>query len=379
MEQGGATFQHWLYLQECLKYKKLRASHGTGYPEAEQRRTLLSKLRTLIGTYYEAQLYIRESFTKTGVKKVLMRNEREMIGNCLQDIEAFVMGIRKSQVAFTILAESITNTTANLDLLVESFALSFFDDLINPHSSERDLLQAVHELARLEFSRCTHITTIFQENSASMLSKVLVFYTKRKAQTKYLKLLFKKPMAKLAAEYTEDWMLDLKSIQQLIENRMTRAASYDDVYGLMEFKGLIDSEIDPIEFLAQSEVKSLVTHFSDQICLYSQLILDSIYTNLKVMPIGLRRVCKILSDLSRATGLYSEERRNVMLGTLLFMMWWLPAIIRSEETGLFQTFHIHGIKKNVSLIANVIKKVFRGEFFTLPQYAEVNLFIERHM
>lgn len=349
------------------------------YLEAEQRRSLLDKLRTLLANYYEFQLSIRESFTKAGIKKVLDRNPRETMGSAFPEVEAFVLGLRNSQTAFKILVERITPATTNVDLLVESFAFSFFDDLVNPHNSERELLQAIHELARLEFSRRTHITTMFQENSASMLSKMLVFYTKRKAQAKYLKLLFKKPLAKLAAEYAEDWVLDLKGVQMMMESRPAKSGSMDDFYAHKYTKAAADLDIDPCEFLEQPEVKSLVSHFCQQVCTYAQLLLDSIYSNLKAMPNGLRGVCKVLSDLSKATGLYTEEMRNVMLGTLLFMMWWLPAIIRSEENGLLQTFHIGGIKKNIILVSNVIKKVFRGELFPLPQYAEINQFISLHM
>jgi len=379
MELGGATFQHWLYLQECLKFEKLHASHGIPYPETEQRRSLLDKLRTLLANFYEVQLNIRESFTKSGVKKVLERNPRETLGNAFPDIEAFVLGLRNSHTAFTILVDSINPATTNVDLLVESFAFSFFDDLVNPHSSERELLQAINELARLEFIRRPHITTMFQENSASMLSKMLVFYTKRKAQAKYLKLLFKKPLAKLAVEHTEDWVLDLKGVQALVESRPAKAGSVDDFYSHLSAKALADTEIDPSEFLEQAEVKDMISHFCQQVCTYTQLFLDSIYSNLKAMPNGLRGVCKVLSDLSKTTGPYVEETRNRMLGTLLFLMWWLPAIVRSEENGLLQTFHIGGIRKNISLVANVIKKVFRGELFPLPQYREINEFITHHM
>lgn len=41
------------------------------------------------------------------------------------------------------------STSRDLDLLVESFSFSFFEDLMNPENSEVELLKVIHKLIKL--------------------------------------------------------------------------------------------------------------------------------------------------------------------------------------------------------------------------------------
>ena len=55
-------------------------------------------------------------------------------------IDKFIQLIRNNSSVFRLLVESSNHSLPHLDLLVETFAFSFFEDLMNPHNSEAELL-----------------------------------------------------------------------------------------------------------------------------------------------------------------------------------------------------------------------------------------------
>jgi len=58
-KRGKVAFKHWVTLQRCLKYEKLRVSHGNSYPDDSETNELLSRLKGLHLDYYEKQLQTR--------------------------------------------------------------------------------------------------------------------------------------------------------------------------------------------------------------------------------------------------------------------------------------------------------------------------------
>lgn len=93
-------------------------------------------------------------------------------------VKKLVLSIRNSEEAFNEVVDCCPANLPNLDLLVESFAFSFFEDLMNPDNSELGLLQVINRMIDLEFAKNSHITHIFNENVSSVLSKMLITYTK---------------------------------------------------------------------------------------------------------------------------------------------------------------------------------------------------------
>lgn len=201
---------------------------------------------------------------------------------------------------------------------------------------------------------------------------------------KYLKLLFKKPLTKLAL-YTDVWTFDLKDIYESVNKRSTRNSETRTHKKKRTFLGSLfrhdqsaspqpePMETEPIDYMQESSVRSRLASMSHDITRYCEFILQSIYENVKAMPTGVRWVCRTLSEMCK--GKETEDTRNVMLGTFLFSKWWIPAIMRAEENGLLQDSS-DTFRKNFPIVGNVLKKVFRCEFFDLPQYSALNSFIQ---
>jgi len=106
---------------------------------------LLSRLKGLHLDYYEKQLQTRcllskVKSTQKPVKKKLHRDSRKFLGDDFMYIDKFIQLIRNNSSVFRLLVESSNHSLPHLDLLVETFAFSFFEDLMNPHNSEAELL-----------------------------------------------------------------------------------------------------------------------------------------------------------------------------------------------------------------------------------------------
>mmetsp|Transcript_19432 Transcript_19432/g.3179 ORF Transcript_19432/g.3179 Transcript_19432/m.3179 type:complete len:125 (+) Transcript_19432:149-523(+) len=123
---------------------------------------------------------MREALGKSQRKKKLVENPRAILEDDYIYVEKLVLTIRNSIEAFNAIVKHCPSNLANLDFLVESFAFSFFEDLMNPENSEIELLKVIDRMIDLEFTRTKHITHIFNENVASVLSKMLLLYTKRR-------------------------------------------------------------------------------------------------------------------------------------------------------------------------------------------------------
>lgn len=365
------SFKHWVYLQKCLKYEKVRLSHGKFHSDEKEKQALITRLRELHQDYYRWQLSIRWVISKSPISKKLETSPRKILGDTFTYVEKLILALRNSPQAFNIVVENITPTIPNLELLVESFAFSFFEDLMNPENSELDLLKVIQALIKLEFKRREHVTAIFDDDSSSVLSKMLVFYTKRRSQRKFMKLLFKKKLLALAFADSQDLTIDLAAIYKLVHRNPTevqkeikKPKKNRGLFGLFRLNSKSkpkeselphEVEIDPAMYSDDSHVWEIVEEISEKICEVCEGLLQAIFSNVGTMPYGLRWVCRTLSDVLKETTPESTEmERNIMLGTFLFMKWWIPAIMRADENGLLSDTVISPImKKNLVLICGV--------------------------
>lgn len=394
------SFKHWVYLQKCLKYEKVRLTHGNCHSDEKEKQALITRLRELHQDYYRWQLSIREVISKSSGFKKLEISPRKILGDTFTYVEKFILALRNSPQAFSIVVENITPTIPNLELLVESFAFSFFEDLMNPENSELDLLKVIQALIKLEFKRREHVTAIFDEDSSSVLSKMLVFYTKRRSQRKFMKLLFKKKLLALVFRDTQDFTIDLAAIYKLVHRSQIEPKDIiPKKKAKMSFFGLFrgapkehkpehhrEIELDPSVYFDDSHVWEIVEDTSEKICEACDGLLQVIFSNVRTMPYGLRWVCRTLSDVLLETSAEATElERNIMLGTFLFMKWWMPAIMRADENGLLSDTIISPVmKRNLVLIGGVrttqvMKKVFRCEYFDKEEYRYINEFIRTQM
>lgn len=81
------------------------------------------------------QLSIREFLGKANKKKRLIIEPRELFQDSYMYVEKMLLMIRNSPDIFNLVVAVIPPSIPNLDLLVESFAFSFFEDLMNPDNS----------------------------------------------------------------------------------------------------------------------------------------------------------------------------------------------------------------------------------------------------
>jgi hypothetical protein len=316
---------------------------------------------------------------KSHMKKQLLENPRDLLGGSYIYVEKLVLAIRNNPDMFNEIVVRCPSNIANHDLLIESLAFSFFEDLMNPENSELDLLKAINNLIRMEFNRNVHITQIFNENVSSFLSKMLLFYTKRRSQRKYLKLVFKKALLKIVHGEMRDLRLDPKEIFNKIRKQREvftkvpepaqtpkpKTSKIKNFFGIGCKKPKHKEEppkpyqppeeYDSAYCLQDEEVKKTIEQLSQIIIGYCQSLLQALYSNVKTMPYGLRLICKNMNELiySKLPDI-SESERNIMLGTFLFTRWWVPSIIQADNNGLLQDTIISTLMRtNLTFIGNV--------------------------
>lgn len=366
-----------MHLQKCLKYERVRLSHGRRYVDEQDERKLLEQLTTLHIDYYRHQLKIRELIGKSIKRKVLVSNLREFLGDHFVYVEHFVKHLRNDSEVFNLVVRLCPPNMRHLELFAESCAYSFFEDLMNPENSELELLKAVKSVMDLEFRSHTSICDIFNENVSTVLGKILTIYTKRRTQRKYLRLIFKKTMVKIVHSEERDLRLDPRSVYRRIQAK-TRAmqveaipeepkkkksffasifSSSDKNKKLMAQSQLITRDIEEFDneyFLENREVKARISVQSEIIITYCKHLLKPIYDNVKTMPHGIKWLCRWISELSQQTREVSVQERNIMLGTFLFTKWWLPALASADSNGLIQDCLISTVvRSNLGLISNV--------------------------
>jgi len=400
MASPSVEFQHWVHLQKCLKYERVRLNH-----DEQDKRKLLDQLTTLHIDYYRYQLKIRELLGKSSKRKVLVSNLREFLGDHYVYVEHFVKHLRNSDEVFNLVVSLCPPNMSHLELVAESFAYSFFEDLMNPENSELELLKVIKSVMKLEFRNYSSISDIFNENVSTVLGKILTIYTKRRTQRKYLRLLFKKTMIKIVHSEERDLRLDPRGIYKRLQAKMRvsqietipeeapkKKSFFANIFGgrskdkskTMMIASQVFTrdfeEFDNTYYLEDRDVKARISLQSEVIINYSKQLLKPIYDNVKTMPHGIKWLCRCISELSSQTREISVLERNTMLGTFLFTKWWLPSLSSADSNGLIQDCIIPTVvRSNLGLISNVLKHLFREQLFEEPQYEIINNFIKKEI
>jgi hypothetical protein len=358
-------------------------------------------LTALHKDFYKHQLRIRELLSRNTRKKVLVEDQRQFLGDHYAYVEHLIVSIRGNPEAYQLIANYCDPNLPSLDLLIESFAYSFFEDLMNPESSEEELLKVIFTLLKLEFLALDRRAGLFSENISSLVANILGIYTKRRTQRKYLKLILKRPLMKIVHGEGRDLKLDPKTIYERVLMKREKFVKFESIPYLPKqsafktwFPGTSSTtpravsmrsttsmdNYDLDYYLSDSEVVLQLSRLSEQITEHVKALLSSIYSNIHTMPYGVRWISKCISDLSTRRGIQLKER-NSLLGTFLFIKWWLPSIASADMNGLITDTVISQVTRgNLSLISNVsatqiIKHICRGTTFEGQQYEHVNRFI----
>lgn len=295
-------------------------------------------------------------------------------------VEHFVKHLRNDSEVFNLVVSLCPPNMSHLELVAESFAYSFFEDLMNPENSELELLKVIKSVMKLESQNYSSISDIFNENVSTVLGKILTIYTKRRTQRKYLRLLFKKTMIKIVHSEERDLRIDPRSIYKRIQAKMRvsqietipeeapkkKKSFFGSIFGGRSTKDKSKTitasqvftrdieEFDNTYYMEDRDVKARISLQSEIIVNYCKQLLKPIYDNVKTMPHGIKWLCRCISDLSEQTCEVSILERNTMLGTFLFTKWWLPSLASADSNGLIQDCIIPTIvRSNLGLISNV--------------------------
>lgn len=315
---------------------------------------------------------------------------RKLLGDHYSYVELFVHLLRNSPESVELLVSCIPPNAAHLDLLSESFAFSFFQDLMHIESTELELLKVIKKLLWSEFEKFESPSDIFNENVSAVLGKVLTLYTKHRSQRKYLNLLFRKPLIKIVSESKpQELQLDTRRIYQRILDKQLRAKKTVDSFARSSFfrkktrASVTTDEYSELEnYIEHPEVQRQVNEYSEKVISTCKLLLKSIYENVNRMPHGVRWLCKCIAELAAENGKTDEVERNSLLGTFLFTKWWLPALTSADYNGLLENCLIpKTVRKNLVQISNVrerqvLKHLFQEKHFTEPEYSHINSFID---
>ena len=250
------------------------------------------------------------------------------------------MQIRLNPEIFNFITASMKQNRETLDSCVESFAYSFFLDLVHPESTEAELLKAIKNLIRLELlglQSSGNVSSLLQESY--VLRSMLRHYLKRRNQRKYMKLIFKKSLRDIIhnQEMIKNLRLDPKQIyiEEIIKEknpppRNSVPAPFNDKRSgkRRESKKVDNSErlsekpfenISTEDAMHNEEVYKIIVERSFIIIMHCKSLLNGIYNNVDTMPFGLRWICKqmIISIQEIVPGV-SESEKFTLLGNFLF-------------------------------------------------------------
>jgi hypothetical protein len=352
-------------------------------------------LTSLHTAFYTHQLKIRELLSRSTNRKQLVADQRQLLGDHYAYVEHFILQIRNNPEVFQLIARYCDPNLHALELLMESFAYSFFCNLMNSESSSGELLQVISTLLKREFDP----TGTLNENISGLVGNILEMYTKHRSQRKYLKLILKRPVMKFIHVEGKDLKLDPVMIYQGVMIKRDACVKFEAVATAhresffsswftgapipkpVSLQNLADVDKYDVEFyLNDPEVQLQISCLSDRIIAHVTTLLHSIYSNIPTMPYGVRWISKCISDLALKRGALVHDRNN-LLATFLFIKWWLPSITSADLNGLItDTVISTTVRSNLTLISNVrgmqvIKHICRGTAFTGQQYDRLNNFI----
>jgi GTPase-activator protein for Ras-like GTPase/Vacuolar sorting protein 9 (VPS9) domain len=309
------------------------------------------------------------------------------------------MQIRLNPEIFMFITTSMKQSRETMDSCVESFAYSYFLDLVHPESTEAELLEAIQNLIRSELialKETGHVSGLLHESY--VLRNMLRHYLRRRNQRKYMKLIFKKGLRDII--HNQDTIKNLKLDPKLIYNEEIKKEKYVARNSVPEitkekkekksfFKRRESKKTDPFEpekhfesistedAMHNDEVYKIVVDRSFQIIEHCKSLLEGIYSNVDTMPFGLRWICKqMILLIQEITPEVNDVEKFTLLGNFIFTNWWIPAIFDPVKNGLLPNVIIQNqIINYLKQIGTIFKHIFKQSFFEEFQYFKINEFI----
>jgi hypothetical protein len=299
------------------------------------------------------------------VKRELAEDPHVVVGDAAGSVEGLIFRMRNTPKAFNLLLSNLP-TSPHVDLLLESVSLSFYEDLVNSQTSELDLLQVLRDYLHREVHSSSLCEEMFSEAEGSIAGRLLVLYTQRRYQRKFIKMMLKQTLIRIVN--TEDRVLSL-NVQEAEQ-------------AVLRKRSLFFSKSSPL-LLAnlEEEVELLLSQTIETLQRYTLLVLDALYGNLQSMPFAMRWLCRTLSDsiLTRKCR-NSREDRNRTLGAWVLSRWIIVGVQRADLNGLLWDSHITESNiANFGLIGQVIRHIYSETTFEGAKLATLNLFIAQEM
>lgn len=390
MERSTATFHDWISLQKLLKAERLQLESGENHSDQEEKQRFLASLKAQHLDYYRTQLGVRQerdkvSSRQNNFKRTLVESPGELLGNASAYVDKLLFYIRTTPKAFALLLNCTPLKSPQLELLLETITFSFFEDLVNTDSSEIDLLEMLKELVAKDVGQSSLCTELFSEHSPNITGKLLVLFTQRRSQRRFIKLMLKQTLIRIINADDRTLHLDSRRIYREVKAKRkqfyanTLTWTYTAQSKPQEALHS-DEDSDSLANLDE-EVNAIVFQMSESLQKYTLLLLDSVYNSLNSMPFAMRWLCRAVSKavLSRSER-NTVRDRNVTLGTWVFAKWILVSVQSADLNGLLWDTQITETNiANFGLIGRVIRHIYEESRFEEDQFESLNQFIQREM
>ena len=376
------TLGHWQDLQQLIRSEHLELANCRCHSAQSDKEAALRRLEKQHWQYYSCQLGMRqerEHFgdSRTPPRKELAKDAHEVLGDATGAVQALVLTLRRTPKAFNMLLSHIQKNARHIDLLQETVIFSFFEDLVNPETSELDLLQVLRDYIHSEVLESPLCEELFTDLDSSLLGRLLVLYTQRRSQRKFIKMILKQTLIRIIN--TEDRVLSLDVEEAAREVMSKRRLFFDNSKTWPRFP--TRSQSSPVMLDLDDEVTLLLSQTADTLRHYTLLVLDAIYSRLDSMPFPMRWLCRALSQtILRRGHRNTVQDRNRTLGTWEFSRWILTGIQRADLSGLLWDEQVTESNiANFSLIGRVIRHIYSETRFAEPKLEELNAFIRQEM
>jgi len=303
------------------------------------------------------------------MRRELAEDPHVVVGDAAGCVDALVFRLRNTPKALNLLLSHLSATAPHLDLLLETINLSFYEDLVNPETSEFDMLQVLQDYIHREVQSSSLCEEMFTEADSSIAGRLLVLYTQRRYQRKFIKMMLKQTLIRIVN--TEDRVLSL-NVEEA-EREVVKKRKMFFYHSSVPSPALL-SNLD-------EEVYLLLGQTIDTLQRYTLLLLDALYGNLESMPFAMRWLCRTLSHsiLTRQQR-NSKQDRNRTLGAWVLSRWVIAGVQRADLNGLLWDSHItESNVANFGLIGLVIRHIYSETTFAEAKLAPLNLFISQEM
>ena len=355
---------------------------------------LLDKLKDLHLDYYRIQLGVRQERdkvlpTQNGFRRSLVDTPGSLLGNAASYIDRLLYFLRTTPNAFVLMLGCTPLKNPQLDLFLETIMFSFFEDLVNTETSEIDLLMTLKEMVVRELGSSKQCSEIFSENSPNITGKLLIMYTHRRSQRRFIKLMLKQTLIRIINTDDRTLHLDSRKIYREVKQKRkwfyANSFSLNSVLSLAEerFQSEQHSDEDDVESLSNldEEVSAILSQMAETVQKYCLLMLDAVYNSLEKMPFTMRWLCRVVSSsiLNRAEK-NTERDRNITLGAWVFTKWILVSVQSADLNGLLWDTQVTETNiANFGLIGRVIRHIYEEVKFEDEQFASLNPFVLREM